>query len=64
MITLINEERTAAGKGSVGFINPTLYENEWIFNDIVNGSNPNCGSAGFHAVPGWDPVTGMYIAGL
>jgi len=59
IITLINEERTAAGKGPVGFINPTLYENPGVFNDIVNGTNANCGSAGFKAVEGWDPVTGL-----
>lgn len=26
VLTLINEERTAAGKGPIGFVNPTLYE--------------------------------------
>ena len=30
-----------------------------MFNDIVNGSNANCKSGGFKAVPGWDPVTGL-----
>ncbi|KAK4541079.1 hypothetical protein LTR36_008304 [Oleoguttula mirabilis] len=59
VITLVNQQRTIAGKGPVGFINPTLYENPWALKDIVNGSNPNCGSAGFHAVSGWDPVTGL-----
>ncbi|KUJ13826.1 uncharacterized protein LY89DRAFT_698947 [Mollisia scopiformis] len=59
VVTLINEERTAVGKGPVGFINPTLYANAWALNDIVNGSNPGCGSAGFAAVEGWDPVTGL-----
>lgn len=59
IVTLINEERTKADKGSVGFINPTLYENAWALNDIVNGSNPGCGSKGFSAVKGWDPVTGL-----
>ncbi|CZR58662.1 related to serine protease [Phialocephala subalpina] len=59
IITLINEERTLIGKGPVGFINPTLYANAWALNDIVNGSNPGCGSAGFAAVKGWDPVTGL-----
>ncbi|OBZ66344.1 Aorsin [Grifola frondosa] len=29
------------------------------FNDITNGSNPGCGTAGFKAEPGWDPVTGL-----
>ena len=28
VITLINEERTAKGKGPVGFVNPVLYERE------------------------------------
>jgi tripeptidyl-peptidase-1 len=59
IMTLINEERTAVGKGPVGFINPSLYANTWVFNDIVNGSNPGCGSKGFSAVEGWDPVTGL-----
>jgi tripeptidyl-peptidase-1 len=59
IVTLINEERTAIGKGPVGFINPVLYASPWAFNDIKNGSNPGCGSAGFKAVDGWDPVTGL-----
>jgi tripeptidyl-peptidase-1 len=59
IITLINQERTQVGKGPVGFINPTLYENTWVFNDIVNGSNPGCSGPGFAAVGGWDPVTGL-----
>lgn len=57
VITLINQQRTIFGKGPVGFVNPVLYENAWALNDIVNGSNPNCGSSGFKSVPGWDPVT-------
>jgi len=59
IITLINEERTAIGKGPVGFINPVLYANPGVFNDIKNGSNPGCGGPGFAAVEGWDPVTGL-----
>jgi len=59
VITLINEERTAAGKGPVGFVNPVLYAHPWVMNDITNGSNGNCGTPGFSAVRGWDPVTGL-----
>jgi tripeptidyl-peptidase-1 len=59
VVTLINQQRTIAGKGPVGFINPTLYANPWALNDITNGSNPNCGTSGFTAVQGWDPVTGL-----
>ena len=29
------------------------------FNDITNGTNPGCGTEGFSAQPGWDPVTGV-----
>ncbi|KAH9025386.1 hypothetical protein EDB85DRAFT_1982937, partial [Lactarius pseudohatsudake] len=28
-------------------------------NDITSGSNPGCGTDGFSAIPGWDPVTGL-----
>ncbi|EDO01044.1 hypothetical protein SS1G_03518 [Sclerotinia sclerotiorum 1980 UF-70] len=59
VINLINEERLAIGKSTVGFINPVLYANPHVLNDITNGSNPNCGTAGFSAVSGWDPVTGL-----
>lgn len=59
VITLINEQRTAAGKAPVGFVNPVLYEHPEVLHDITNGSNPNCGSSGFKTAPGWDPVTGL-----
>ena len=57
LLTLINEERTAIGKGGIGFVNPVLYKNPQIFHDITEGSNPGCGTKGFSAVPGWDPAT-------
>lgn len=57
VLTLLNEERTAIGKGPVGFVNPVLYAHPEVLNDITNGSNPNCGSSGFEASVGWDPVT-------
>ncbi|KAK0254176.1 hypothetical protein LTS09_010897 [Friedmanniomyces endolithicus] len=59
LVTRINEERIRAGKGPVGFINPTLYQHPYVLNDIVNGSNPGCGTNGFSCAPGWDPVTGL-----
>lgn len=58
LLTRINEERLAKGKGTVGFVNPVLYEHPEVFNDIVSGSNSGCGG-GFKAVDGWDPVTGL-----
>ena len=59
MITLINGERIASGKGPIGFLNPTLYQNPSAFNDITSGSNPGCGTNGFNTAQGWDPVTGL-----
>lgn len=59
IITLINGQRAKAGKTAVGFINPVLYANPSAMNDIKTGSNPGCGAAGFTAVSGWDPVTGL-----
>ncbi|POS69843.1 Pro-kumamolisin [Diaporthe helianthi] len=59
IVTLLNEARIEAGKGPIGFLNPTLYSNPDAFNDITIGNNPGCGTAGFNATPGWDPVTGL-----
>lgn len=62
MLNLINEERLAANKSTVGFANPVLYSYaSQIFQDITQGNNDMCGGLveGFAAVPGWDPVTGL-----
>ncbi len=59
IVNRINEQRRNMGKATVGFINPALYSNPWMLNDIKNGTNPGCGTVGFSAVPGWDPVTGL-----
>lgn len=59
IINLINEERIAKGKGPIGFLNPTMYAHPHAFNDITIGNNPGCGTGGFNATPGWDPVTGL-----
>jgi len=59
IVTLINEKRLESGKGPVGFLNPTLYKNPQVLNDITSGDNPGCGTDGFTAVKGWDPVTGL-----
>lgn len=57
ILTLINNARLNAGKSSIGFVNPTLYANPSVLNDITSGSNPGCDTSGFSAEPGWDPVT-------
>ncbi|KAI8972408.1 subtilisin-like protein [Trametes punicea] len=61
ILSAVNDARLAIGKKPVGWINPAIYSDsfEGVFNDITNGSNPNCGTQGFLAKPGWDPVTGL-----
>lgn len=39
LINRIIEDRIRAGKGPLGFINPTLYKNPGMMNDIVKGKN-------------------------
>ena len=70
MLSNINAARIAAGKGSVGWVNPALYTNSSLFvNDITSGNNKCaamtgitpaiCCTQGYYATTGWDPVTGL-----
>ncbi|KAG7006627.1 tripeptidyl-peptidase SED1 [Physcia stellaris] len=53
-------ERMHTGKGPVGFINPVLYGNPDMLNDVVTGANQGCGvDQAFRATRGWDAVTGL-----
>jgi tripeptidyl-peptidase-1 len=36
-----------------------LYSHPEVFDDITEGVNPGCGTDGFPAVEGWDPITGL-----
>ena len=65
-IALVNQQSVANGHGTVGFVNPAIY-NVGIsssyssdFHDITSGNNkPTAGSGtGFNAVAGFDLVTG------
>ena len=66
MVALVNSARISAGKSSLGWINPALYQlYESFAIDITEGAN-NCAAGalvccghGFGALPGWDPVTGL-----
>ncbi|KAH9005507.1 tripeptidyl peptidase A [Lactarius hatsudake] len=59
-ISLLNDARIAAGKPSLGFLNPLIYALNGVgFNDITAGNAPGCGTPGFNATAGWDPVTGF-----
>jgi len=60
LIALLNDARIAAGKCPLGFLNPLIYSlNGKGFNDITTGNAPGCGTPGFNATAGWDPVTGF-----
>lgn len=59
VLSLVNGVRLLAGKSSLGFLNPLLYNTSGAANtDILKGFNPNCNSDGFMCQAGWDPVTG------
>ena len=59
ILNRVNEERLAAGKKTVGFVNPTLYAHPEVLKDVTEGGNQGCGTPGFEASKGWDPVTGL-----
>jgi tripeptidyl-peptidase-1 len=57
----LNNVRLAAGKSSLGWLNPLIYSNPQCFNDVSDGSQNNCniGTTGFATLSGWDPATGL-----
>ncbi|VDB96160.1 unnamed protein product [Peniophora sp. CBMAI 1063] len=60
-IAILNDKLLAAGKPTLGFIQPLLYENPHALTDIKYGNNPGCDTDGFSASSGWDPVTGLGV---
>ncbi|KAF8903506.1 peptidase S8/S53 domain-containing protein [Gymnopilus junonius] len=61
VFALLNDYRLSQGRPSLGFINPLIYSAATSsgFNDITSGSNPGCGTNGFAAGKGWDPISGL-----
>ncbi|KAF8262587.1 subtilisin-like protein [Lactarius quietus] len=60
IISMLNDYRLSIGSPPLGFLNPWLYGGGLAgLNDITRGSNPGCGTPGFSAIVGWDPVTGL-----
>ncbi|KAH9047230.1 subtilisin-like protein [Lactarius hengduanensis] len=62
VIAMLNDFLISEGQSPLGFLNPWFYtRNEGMFGlmDIKSGSNPGCGTNGFTAISGWDPVTGL-----
>ncbi|KAG5340417.1 hypothetical protein C0989_001657 [Termitomyces sp. Mn162] len=59
-VALLNDVRLAHCKKPLGFLNPLLYSKGASgLNDITVGHNSGCGTTGFNATKGWDPVTGL-----
>ncbi|KAH7923659.1 subtilisin-like protein [Leucogyrophana mollusca] len=59
-ISMLNDARIDAGLPTLGFLNPFLYSTGYTaLNDITEGNNPGCGTEGFNATIGWDPITGF-----
>ncbi|KAG6910783.1 hypothetical protein DXG01_007671 [Tephrocybe rancida] len=59
-VALLNDVRLAKGLPPLGFLNPFLYAKGVSgLNDITVGHNSGCGTVGFNATKGWDPVTGL-----
>lgn len=64
VVQLLNSDRLLAGKSPLGFLNPWLYSGASAgLTDITSGKNTGCSGvisgAGFFAVSGWDPATGL-----
>lgn len=64
IFALVNDALIAAGKNTMGFLNPWLYKKGYkAFNDITSGSAAGCSEIadgrGFPAQEGWDAVTGF-----
>lgn len=62
VISLLNDARIAKHKATLGFLNPLIYKRLGgtdAFNDVTIGNSKGCGTHGFDAQHGWDPVTGF-----
>lgn len=59
LLAMVNDERAKAGKGTVGWANPSIYSSP--LHDIKNGGSYGCGSSktlGFKAATGFDGAAG------
>jgi len=60
VIALVNDALIAAGRPTLGFLNPWLYSGAFAaLTDITTGSSIGCDTPGFPAAAGWDAVTGF-----
>ena len=65
IVSLLNDYLIFHNKNPLGFLNPMLYllNNQGLkgINDVTFGGNPGCGTDGFQANMGWDPVRAACI---
>ncbi|KAF8269942.1 peptidase S8/S53 domain-containing protein [Lactarius quietus] len=60
IISLLNDYLISTGRSPLGFLNMRLYgRGRAGLNDVKSGHNQGCGTEGFTATVGWDPVTGL-----
>ncbi|KAF8260499.1 subtilisin-like protein [Lactarius quietus] len=60
IIALLNDLLVSEQKPPLGWLNPWLYGDAYPgLMDVSSGNNPGCGTEGFPARSGWDPVTGL-----
>jgi tripeptidyl-peptidase-1 len=60
IFALVNDALIAAGKPTLGFLNPWLYKKGYKgLTDITKGFSYGCNTQGFPVTKGWDPVTGF-----
>ncbi|KAH8089885.1 subtilisin-like protein, partial [Cristinia sonorae] len=63
VVSNLNTVRLSKKLPPLGFLNPLLYAIGALypkaFNDMSTGNIPGCGTPGFNASKGWDPLTGF-----
>ncbi|KAJ4287152.1 hypothetical protein N0V90_012550 [Kalmusia sp. IMI 367209] len=60
IFSLLNDALIAAGKPTLGFLNPWLYKKGYkAFVDVTEGSTLGCDTDGFIATKGWDAASGF-----
>lgn len=67
VLALVNNYRKAHGKGTLGFANPTFYQNSWAWTDVTAGSASGCDDSSdykFPATSGWDAASGLGLPNL
>jgi tripeptidyl-peptidase-1 len=60
ILAMVNDKRAKAGKGTIGWGNPSLYS-YGVLHDITSGGSYDCGKSttlGFPAETGWDGASG------